>query len=69
MDLHTQIRSELANNIANLSVDLAIYKANFENEVYEHEATRKELARLQSVLDNNEDLKSLFEEEMNKGEQ
>lgn len=68
MDINAHIRTELATSIASLSIEVAIYKANFQKEASEHEATKQQLARLQSVLDSNEDLKSLFEEEMNKGE-
>ena len=58
MDINAHIRTELATSIASLSIEAAIYKANFQKEASEHEATKQQLARLQSVLDSNEDLKS-----------
>ena len=68
MDINTEIQNNLAIKIANLTLDSATYQAMYQNEVTNHNETKQQLDRLQSVLDSNDDLKSLFEEEMNKGE-
>lgn len=68
MDINTEIQNNLAIKIANLTLESTTYQAMYQNEVTNHNETKQQLDRLQSVLDSNEDLKSLFEEEMNKGE-
>ena len=68
MDINTEIQNNLAVKIAKLALESTNYQAMYQSEVTKHNETKQRLARLQSVLDSNEDLKSLFEEEMNKGE-
>ena len=68
MDINTEIQNKLAVKIANLTLESTTYQAMYQNEVANHNETKQQLDKLQSVLDSNEDLKSLFEEEMNKGE-
>ena len=68
MDINTEIQNKLAVKIANLTLESTTYQAMYQIEVTKHNETKQQLAKLQSVLDSNEDLKSLFEEEMNKGE-
>ena len=66
MDINTEIQNNLAIKIANLTLESTTYQAMYQSEVTKHNETKQQLAKLQSVLDSNEDLKSLFEEEMNK---
>ena len=63
MDINTEIQNNLAIKIANLTLESTTYQAMYQIEVTNHNETKQQLARLQSVLDSNEDLKSLFEEE------
>ena len=66
MDINTEIQNNLAIKIANLTLESTTYQAMYQNEVTNHNETKQQLTKLQSVLDSNEDLKSLFDEDMNK---
>lgn len=68
MNIEQKTQEKLALKIAQSELESAQWQAHYEEEVALHKETKKHLEQFQAVLDNNADLKELFEEELNKGE-
>lgn len=65
---YVSIITDLANQLANKSINEAEFKARLAESQHEKEQLLKELEIYRSVLESDKDLKDLFEEVKNKNE-
>lgn len=65
---YVSIITDLANQLANKSINEAEFKARLTEEQQEKQQLLKELEIYRSVLESDKDLKDLFEEVKNKNE-
>lgn len=65
---YVSIITDLANQLANKSINEAEFKARLTESQHEKEQLIKELEIYRSVLESDKDLKDLFEEVKNKNE-
>ena len=66
MNTTDKIINELAIKVANLTVESANFKVLYNEALEENERLKQSLERVNSVLENNKDLKELFDEVANK---
>ena len=66
MNTTDKIINELAVKIANLAVEVANYKVLYNEALEDNERLKQSLERVNSVLENDKDLKELFDEVANK---
>ena len=66
--IYVSIITDLANQLANKSIDEAEFKARLTESQQEKKQIIKELEIYRSVLESDKDLKDLFEEVKNKNE-
>lgn len=66
MNTTDKIINELAIKIANLTVENANFKALYNEALEENERLKQSLERVNNVLENDKDLKELFDEVANK---
>ena len=62
MNTTDKIINELAIKVANLTVEAVNYKVSYNESLEENERLRKSLERVNSVLENDQALKELFDE-------
>lgn len=70
MNTTDKIINELAIKVANLTVESANFKVLYNEALEENECLKQSLERVNNVLENDKDLKELFDEvaNQNKGE-
>lgn len=66
MNTTDKIINELAIKVANLTVESANYKVLYNEALEENERLKQSLERVNNVLENDKDLKELFDEVANK---
>lgn len=66
MNTTDKIINEMAIKVANLTVESANYKVLYNEALEENERLKQSLERVNSVLENDKDLKELFDEVANK---
>nr|DAW78208.1 MAG TPA: Protein phosphatase 1 regulatory subunit KINSASE G - I [Caudoviricetes sp.] len=66
METTDKIINELAIKVANLTVESANFKVLYNEALEENERLKQSLERVNSVLENDKDLKELFDEVANK---
>lgn len=62
METTDKIINELAIKVANLTVDVVNFKVLYNEALEENECLKQSLERVNSVLENDKDLKELFDE-------
>jgi hypothetical protein len=67
METTDKIINELAIKVANSTVESANYKVLYNEALEENERLKQSLERVNSVLENDKDLKELFDEVAQKG--
>lgn len=66
MNTTDKIINELAIKVANLTIESANFKVLYNEALEENERLKQSLERVNSVLENDKDLKELFDEVANK---
>lgn len=66
METTDKIINEMAIRVANLTIESANYKVLYNEALEENERLKQSLERVNSVLENDKDLKELFDEVANK---
>ncbi len=66
MNTTDKIINELAIKVANLTVEVVNFKVLYNEALEENERLKQSLERVNSVLENDKDLKELFDEVANK---
>lgn len=66
METTDKIINEMAIKVANLTIESANYKVLYNEALEENERLKQSLERVNNVLENDKDLKELFDEVANK---